>query len=192
MRWRFDIPSEYQRRRVLRSEYEQWLGTMDVDFLVTLSFPQNTRIENARRFLKHWFAYVDNHYIGRAWSRTSSPERTFGIAFPENIATNLHHHCLIRLPTCARAEPAETTTAVLERAWYRAVPRGSCDVQPIYNIAGAARYVVKQVVRPGYLDHYVFASDFHFRRARRALPSSGGPNASTQSGTPVKDLARPS
>jgi hypothetical protein len=113
MRTDFDGQSEYQKRRELRREYEQWLATMDIDFFVTLSFPQDSRIAGARPMLRHWFARIDNHYLGRAWSRTSSAERTFGIAFPENMQTNLHHHCLVRLPDCARGEPYEVVSLVM-------------------------------------------------------------------------------
>ena len=164
--------SEYKRRAELRREYEQWLATIDFDFHVTLSFPQNTRIATARPMLSHWFARIDNYYLGRAWSRRSSAERTDAIAFPENIHTNLHHHCLLRLPKIARGRACGDAARVLQRAWARIAPRGTCDVAPIDDIAGAARYVVKQVVRPGYLDHYIVASEFHFHRPRHGTPSA--------------------
>ena len=163
MRHTFSYGSGYQKRAELRREYEQWLATLDFELFVTLSFAQDTRILSARWMLRDWFARIDNHYLGRAWSRKSSAERTVAIAFPENIYTNLHHHCLLRLPDGAR-EPYEGTASVLQRAWARIAPRGTCDVAVVHDIAGAARYAAKQLVRPGYLDHYVIASEFHFRR----------------------------
>ena len=168
----FNDSTDYLKRRELRSEYEQWLATMEIDYLVTLSFPQDTRIASARPMLSHWFARIDSHYLGRAWSRTSSNQRSFGIAFPENMATNLHHHCLVRLPDCARDEPYEAAAATLQRAWHRVAPRGTCDVAKITNLTGAARYVVKQAVRPGYLDQFVLASEFHSRRSGDTGPSN--------------------
>lgn len=151
----------YQSRRQLRAALDQWLAQIDADFLITLAFAQDTELNSARKRLAHWFARIDNHFLGRAWSRTPSDERTFAIAFPENIRTNLHFHCLLRLPPCARDEPYARAARILQWHWHRTDPRGSCDVVQLYDQAGAARYAVKQQVRPGYWDHVILANEFH-------------------------------
>jgi hypothetical protein len=80
---------------------------------------------------------------------------------PENIDTNLHYHCLMRLPSWGRTQSIAGCTATLDRYWHRLAPCGTCDVQLIYDLPGAARYVAKQLVRPEYLDQYLFAREFH-------------------------------
>jgi hypothetical protein len=145
----------------LRAAFDHWLATLDVEFFVTLSFAQNTELGSARKLLRHWFARIDYHYLGRAWCRKSADQRIMAIVFPENIYTNLHYHCLVRLPERARHEAYDQTARVLQQHWRRTEPRGSCDVATIYDRPGAARYAAKQLVRPGYSDHYVLASEFH-------------------------------
>jgi hypothetical protein len=151
----------YQSRRKYRANMEEWLATLDADLFVTLSFAQNAQLGGARQLLRHWFARLDNHYLGRNWARRESDARTFAIAVPENIATNLHYHCLMRLPSWGRTQDIMNLTATLDRLWRRIVPRGTCDVEQIYDLPGAVRYLAKQLVRPTYLDHYLFASEFH-------------------------------
>lgn len=137
------------------------LRGLDVDLFVTLSFNQTTRIHQARPLLRQWFARVDNRYLGRSWSRRGSDERTFAVIIAENIDTNLHYHCLMRLPDLGRKQPVAQCAAELDRYWRRLAPGGTCDVESIYDLAGVARYMAKQLVRPGYDDHYVLASEFH-------------------------------
>jgi hypothetical protein len=151
----------YQDRREYRAAMEDWLATIDADLSVTLSFTQDARLGSARQLLRQWFARLDNHYLGRGWARRSSADRTFAIVIPENIHTNLHYHCLMRLPGWGRTQSIADCEATLDGFWQRLVRHGDCQVEPIYERAGIARYVVKQLVRPGYLDHYLLASEFH-------------------------------
>jgi len=156
----------YQSRREYRDSLEQWLATINADLFVTLSFAQNARLAAARQSFRQWFARLDNYYLGRGWARRNSDERTFAILIPENISTNLHYHCLMRLPSWGPTQRIINCAATLERFWGRIVPRGTCDVEPIYDLAGAARYVVKQLVRPGHHEHYLLASEFHSEGAK--------------------------
>lgn len=165
MRRRNVLNFGYTSRRLYRSEFEKMLALLDVDLFVTLSFSQNTRFQQARPFLRDWFARLDNHYLGRRWTRRNSDERTFAVAVPENISTNLHYHCLMRLPAWGRTQPIEECTVVLDRYWRRLAWGGTCDVQQITDLAGLAFYLAKQLVHPGYEQYYLFASEFHSRRS---------------------------
>lgn len=152
---------DYQLRREYRRLLEQWIGTLDVDLFVTLSFADNTRLDIAPRLLKHWLARIDNYYLGRGWARQPTTERTFGVLLPENINTNLHFHAMIRLPSWGRTQDIAECSAVLNQFWRQLVPRGTCDVVPIFDHVGAARYVTKQVICPRHIDHYILANEFH-------------------------------
>lgn len=151
----------YRSRREYRAEFEKMLETLDVDLFVTLSFSQNMRIQEARPLLRLWFARLDNHYLGRNWSQKGSDERTFAVAVPENIDTNLHYHCVMRLPGWGRTQPIAECAVELDRYWRRLAWGCTCDVQLIYDLAGASFYTAKQLVRPGYDEHYLLASEFH-------------------------------
>jgi hypothetical protein len=124
-------------------------------------------LDRARLRLKYWFARIDNHYLGRAWSRTPSDARTVAIAFPENIRSNLHFHSLLSLPPCARDEPYASVAGTLQQHWLSLEPRGSFDVAEIYDQAGVARYAVKQQVHPDCANKYILASEFHSPASER-------------------------
>jgi hypothetical protein len=160
----------YQFRREYRHAAQQWLAAMAVDLFVSLSVPQNIGLERGRQILRHWFACLDSHYLGKGWAHRRSDERTVAIVFPENIMSNLHYHCLMRLPSKAQSEGIANRSSTLEKFWLRAVLRGTCHVRSIRD-AGAARYVTKQLVRPGYWQHYILASEFHSDRGQRAETS---------------------
>jgi len=153
----------YQFRREYRYSAQQWLAAMDVDLFATLSFPQNVGLERGRQILRHWFACLDSHHLGKGWAQRPSNDRTVAIVFSENIMSNLHYHILMHLPDKAQRESIAHRSSTLERFWVRVVPRGTCQVRSIRD-AGAARYVTKQLVRPGYWQHYILASEFHANR----------------------------
>jgi hypothetical protein len=176
--------SGYQSRREYRDSLTEWLANIEADLFVTLSFAQNARLGGARQSLGQWFARIDNHYLGRGWARRNSDERTFAIAVPENINTNLHFHCLMRLPSWGQTQDIADRAATLDRYWRRIVPRSSCDVELIYDLPGAARYIAKQLVRPGYLDHFVLAREFHPQSAETpGRPSDSFGEAGTRHAT---------
>jgi hypothetical protein len=159
-----DFPGNgYQFRRDYRYSAQQWLAAMDMDLFVSLSFAQNIGLERGRQILRHWFACLDSHYLGKGWAQRPSDERTVAIALPENITSNLHYHCLMRVPDTPRPENIANRSSTLEKFWIRVALRGTCRVQSIRD-AGAARYVTKQLVRPGYWQHYILASEFHANR----------------------------
>jgi hypothetical protein len=171
------VPEDgYQSRREYRTALEEWLATIDADLFVTLSFAQDVRLGSARQLLGQWLARIDSRYLGRGWARRSSDERTFAVLVPENINTNLHYHCLMRLPSWGRTQGIVDRAATLERFWCRLMPRGTCDVELIYDLPGLARYIAKQLVRPGYSQHYMLASEFH--------TAAKSPIVSTQQGRP--------
>jgi len=150
----------YQFRREYRDAVQRWLEVLEVDLFVTLSFAQNIGLARARQVFRHWWACLDSHYLGKGWAKRSSNERTVAIAFPEDILSNLHYHSLMRLPEKAQYESLATRSSTLEKFWVRPVPGGTCRASLIRD-AGAARYVTKQLVRPGYWQHYILASEFH-------------------------------
>jgi len=152
----------YHSRRQLRRAYQEWLAQMDVDLFVTLSLSENIGVDHARRKLRHWLACIDSHYLGARWARRPSSERTKALIFAESIDTNLHYHSLIGLPYRGRLESLAERSAILERFWCKIERRGTCHVDWIHD-AGAARYVTKQLVDPGYLEQIILANDFHPR-----------------------------
>ena len=168
----------YTSRREYRAAFEKWLTTLDVDLFVTLSFSQNMWFQQARPLLGEWFARLDNHYLGRGWVRRSTDERTFAVAVAENISTNPHYHCLMRLPGWGRRQAINECAITLDRYWRRLAWGGTSDVQLIYDLPPLAFYMVKQLVRPGYEQHYLLSSEFH--NTRKGSPGSAAGSGSSR------------
>ena len=155
----------YQSRRELRRAYEEWLAQMDLDLFVTLSLSENIGVDHARRKLRLWLAFLDSHYLGRSWTQRASTERTRAFIFAESIEANLHYHALMKLPYRGQLQSLAKRSATLERFWCKIDWRGTCHVDWVRD-AGAAEYVTKQLVRPGYLEQIILANDFHPHRDR--------------------------
>ncbi len=162
---RDDLRNGYLFRREYRDSVQQWLAAMDFNLFVTLTFLQNVGLARGRQALSHWFACLDSRYLGKGWAQRRFEERTVAIVFPENILSNLHYHCLMRLPDKAQREGIVQRSATLEKFWLRAAPRGTCQTRSIRDV-GAARYVTKQLVRRGYWQHYILANEFHSEGGR--------------------------
>ena len=150
----------YLFRRKYRTAAQRWLAEMDVNFFATLTFRQNVGLLGARKNIEHWLACLDRHYLGRQWWKRPSAERTIGIGLAENVESNLHYHWLLRLPESAKNENAAQRGRTIERFWTQATRGGTCRVVEIRD-SGAPRYAAKQLVRPGYADHFILASEFH-------------------------------
>src|SRR5690349_3967746 len=105
----------YSKRREFRDAWRSFLTEHSFDLHVTLMFNRPTTLEGARKDLKAWLARLDEHWLGRAWSRRPSEERTFAIAFVEHPESNLHLHVLVRIPPSVSLSPRKTR--VMAKAW---------------------------------------------------------------------------
>jgi hypothetical protein len=91
-----------------------------------------------------------------------SYERTFAIAVAENPLANIHLHALMRLPETGRRLWQPWQAHTIRAHWSKLQPAGSCDVQAIYDLAGASKYASKQLSRTAYFDDgMIISSEFH-------------------------------
>jgi hypothetical protein len=92
----------------------------------------------------------------------------------------------MRLPEWGQLEPLDHSAATLERVWKKIEKRGTCQVELIFDLPGAARYVTKQLIRPGYLEQIILANDFHPHRDRNSVDKRRGQKAFSK---PTIDLS---
>jgi hypothetical protein len=147
-------------RNQYRLKLELWLATLDFDRFVTLNFNRDTTPAGARRMLGLFLARLDRRFLGRRWCEKGW-ERTFGVAVLENQETNLHIHVAMRLPTSAAALSFGEQQLYLESTWCQLVAGGQCHVQAVYDRAGVAHYMVKQLKRRGYNETFILSTEFH-------------------------------
>ena len=147
-------------RQQYRLAWEQLVAELDFGLFVTLNFNRDTTLAGARRMLGLFLARLDRRFLGHRWCR-KGPERTLGMAVLENQETNLHIHLAMRLPASAAALSFSEQQLYLESTWNQLVVGGQCDVQAVYDRAGVAHYMAKQLPRRGYAKGYILASEFH-------------------------------
>jgi hypothetical protein len=155
-----DLMDSATYRQQYRLAWEQWLAELDFDRFVTLNFNRDTTPAGARHMLGHFLARLDRHFLGHRWCR-KGPERTFGVAVLENQETNLHIHVAMRLPMSAAALSFGEQQLYLESTWNQLVAGGQCHVQAVYDRAGVAHYMAKQLPRRGYAKGYILSTEFH-------------------------------
>jgi hypothetical protein len=143
-----------------RQEWQRWLAEQAFDRFVTLNFNRDTTPAGARRTLGRFLAQLDRRFLGRRWCE-KGPERTFGVAVLENQETNLHLHMALHLPAPTAALSFGEQQLYLESTWGRLVVGGQCDVLAVYDRAGVADYMAKQLTRPGYAETFILSTEFH-------------------------------
>ena len=147
-------------RQQYRLAWEQLVAELDFGLFVTLNFNRDTTPAGARRMLGLFLARLDRRFLGRRWCEKGW-ERTFGVAVLENQETNLHIHVAMRLPASAAALSFGEQQLYLESTWSQLVAGGQCDVQAVYDRAGVAHYMVKQLNRRGYNETFIVSTEFH-------------------------------
>src|SRR3954447_6097405 len=147
-------------RQQYRLEWEEWLAKQKFDRFVTLNFNRDTTPAGARRTFGSFLARLDRRFLGRRWCEKGW-ERTFGVAVLENQETNLHIHVAMRLPMSAAALSFGEQQLYLESTWNQLVAGGQCHVQAVYDRAGVAHYMAKQLPRRGYAKGYILSTEFH-------------------------------
>jgi hypothetical protein len=155
-----------------RHAMANWLPMYHFKLSATLNFNRATRFFAAHDKFGEWLQRIDYQYLGRSWQKHPD-RRAFAIAFFENQHTNPHLHVLFTPPDPPFTwhyfgENKDVPDGIchahnLTRHWTRLVAPGSCNVKEIYDLAGIARYVAKQLKRPQYDQTFMISTEFHNR-----------------------------
>jgi len=147
----------WNQRTQISDAYPVWLAKQDFDWWVTLNYNWPATREQVRKGIRHWLACIDCEYLGRNWSHCGD-DRTFAFAVVEHPRSNIHLHMLLRMPTPARSLGRPYQMDSMEKHWRKIEPVGRCVSEFIYNIAGAARYMCKELPFPGHLEDCIIIS----------------------------------
>ena len=145
----------------MQPAHAKWVCHLGYSHFVTLNFNRDTTPGGARTKFKDLLARMDWSWLGKRWAARPSDDRTFAIAFMENIATNLHLHAGFRGPPCPRPRTIPTLPGLIDMHWRKLVPGGSTHISPIYDVEGFAGYITKQLVRPGSIERMLISTEFH-------------------------------
>lgn len=140
----------------LRQAVQQMLSQHNFTHFVTLAFNRDTDINGARKTLGAWHGRLDSKLLGHRWAGRPEAERTFFIAFPEHISTNLHYHLMVR-PAAGRKCQFDDVAGVI---WTGLVASGSINIQPITNRKKLNSYVTKELNCASSFENFVISTEF--------------------------------
>lgn len=155
----------YIQNKSLSNALPPWLNTLAFTHFVTLAFNQkgfyhpNHKLEFARDKLKHFHAKLDDCLLGSRWHKKPPEERTFFMAFPEKIVTNMHYHLLMRV----NDQHERKFNQYAEDIWTSVVPSGTYDCKPLRyapNSEGYASYITKEQFKNMNFNSFIISNEF--------------------------------
>lgn len=163
-----DITLPHYMRARAAEAMKDWLSEMDLNLFLTFNFNDDTSLVSGRRALRHFLAKVDRKLLGRHFNVAPLEQRTFMIAFPENLASNLHYHALLRVHDTR-------FLTVAEQAWQKLIPAGDIYTSleneqnlskttnnfiTTQNLSRIANYATKQTKNFENYSNFILASEF--------------------------------
>lgn len=142
-----------------------WLNELTFTHAMTLAFNQKRfqnphhNIQFARDKLKYFHCKLDRCLLGSSWHKKPQEQRTFFIAFPEKISTNIHYHLLIRV----NDQHESKFNKCAEGIWKSIVNSGTYDCKSLKNSSNAkgwASYATKDQYRNMNFNSFIVSREF--------------------------------
>lgn len=149
--------------RRLKDAYVELCQRYGPNYYITLATNQPWSSDRMTVMLNKFAQSMDQSGLGRKWFKKPIFQRADGICFIEKPNTNLHAHCVLRIPYL----PPN-----ISEAWERICPSGSADIQEI-TTEGFGAYCAKEMeLRRFRPDQIVLLSDFMSATSQAALNTS--------------------
>lgn len=148
--------------KLLIPKFQMWLDQQNFTHFTTLVFNKQETLDSARDKLKKFHANIDQKIIGVNWYKKPQDQRTFFIAFPEHIQSNLHYHLLMKI----NEEHIERFERHAPIVWEKLVKSGSINIQPfrIANKAngsqGHSAYCLKEQYKNQNYQSFIISREF--------------------------------
>lgn len=143
-------------QRDLKQAMREFLASKKFTHCGTAVFNRETCLNAGLKKLRHWHALLDRALLGHRWAKAPLDKRTFFIAFPEHIDSNLHYHILID----AKVSTITCFEQLAKKIWVDSVKSGSFDIQALYDDYGAALYATKGIHQIKAWENFVVSSEF--------------------------------
>jgi hypothetical protein len=129
-------------------DWAEFLETFGATHAVTLVLNVTMSVDQVQRLVDLLHYYIDRELIGPRFTRAANADRrTSYVGLIEHLDTNTHVHLLWLVPEFWGDEHRDFEVH-LPRLWKRIVRSGSCVVEPIYDEAGWASYITKELRDP--------------------------------------------
>lgn len=110
----------HDNKKELKEAVRQLALSTAPTVFATAVFNDYASTDRARAALRYFHKGIDRKIFGKHFYQTAPNKRTFFIAFPENINSNLHYHLLIRPPQ----NKVERLIDVAPRVWEKICKQG--------------------------------------------------------------------
>jgi len=150
----------------LINEMKGWLHSQPFNHFVTLTFNQryyyqaDRILEYSRDKLKFFHAKLDRRLLGPKWYKKPTEERTFFMAFPEKVTSNMHYHLLMNV----NSNYIDKFYYYAKPIWFDIMQSGTYDCQKLDskpNSGGYASYVLKEQYNPVNFNNMIVSTEFH-------------------------------
>jgi hypothetical protein len=125
----------------LVAEVRGWLVEFAPTYLVTFNFNAEITLFSAHRAMRDTFKRVEHKRNGRNWAKRPKNHRLRAVGLMENVNSNGHCHALVSVT-------GDWDRALMHegpKIWERIRPGGQMDVRRVWDMAGIAAYVTKQI-----------------------------------------------
>jgi hypothetical protein len=160
-------------KQSLKNAWLQLIYDNQYNYFITIAFNPNEqkighfsidkRYEYAKNILKQFMNRLDRKLIGSNYLRKSKAKyRLEGIACPENLASNMHFHICAK--TNLNVSPQAIKNIMNDIAIDMNLQGFTFDVQDIYNIEFAAKYILKGInfnKLNSNMNNIIILSEFH-------------------------------
>lgn len=136
----------------LTAAYVDICRGLNVRYFVTLATHRDGTLPGIRKLAANFCARVDRRLLGTSWSKKPAEARTDGIFFVEHVASNIHLHALLRLPSGTEEGLRMTSVSI----WNTLCPTGTIDWQAVDDLPRRVGYCVKERRFTDYSDDQVF------------------------------------
>lgn len=150
-----------QNRADLKKAVRKLVISIQPTAFATAVFNDYASLDRGRNALKHFHREVDRKLLGKHYYRATPAKRTFFLAFPEHLNSNLHYHLPIRPPKGS----LERLLEVAPKIWKKICIKGNLQIELISterDLRKVSYYVTKDCFMEQNYESFVLSNEWCF------------------------------
>lgn len=150
-----------ENKKELKEAIRQLVLSTNPRVFGTAAFNSYASLERGRSTLGRAYGQIDRKILGPSFKNIPNEDRTFFIAFPERISTNLHYHFYIRPP----AGKLDLFMKEAPRIWKKICPSGDLHLDLILfetDLRKGSYYITKDCFIERNFENFIISTEFCF------------------------------
>lgn len=145
------IYTDFNRQRLA---HQYMAVQMQPKLFLTLATNQSMSLERMKRKTREFLARMDEHMLGRNWSKKPMTQRMDGLLYVEHEHSNIHVHGLMTKPYCNLLG----VQFKAEEIWAEICPSGSVVIKDVGDIKERSEYATKEAGKYGFFERQFFTA----------------------------------